>query len=387
MEETMNKIDLKNLDKSNWKTYRFEEIAKKISKTVKPEEAEVDVYVGLEHIDGEDIHIRRKGSPSDVKGGKLRCHPGDVIFGKRRAYQRKAAIVDFEGICSAHAFVFRANPEVIDPDLFPFFLHSDQFMHRMVDISVGGLSPTINWGDLKGQEFLLPPKGEQTKIAELLWAMDEVIERDNRLKSSLETFSLVQQNEIFRVDSNSKLKEVIVKTLSGGTPNTKNDEYYNNGEIPWITTKILDGDSISNGEKLITNKAVLESAAKILVKGNIVAGTRVGVGKFAVNDVDISFSQDVTGLEINKEVIDEEFLVHQLNSSVVQARIKPFLRGTTIKGITKDDLLDLKIFKPSFNEQKRIKNRIQTIKNSIQTLELKITVSKALHRNLINQFF
>lgn len=58
-------------------------------------------------------------------------------------------MVDFEGICSAHAFVLRANPEVIDPKLFPFFLHSDQFMHRMVDISVGGLSPTINWGDLK----------------------------------------------------------------------------------------------------------------------------------------------------------------------------------------------------------------------------------------------
>ena len=98
------KIDLNNLDKSEWKTYRFDEIAKKISKTVEPEDANVDTYVGLEHIDGEDIHIRRKGKPADVKGGKLRCYPGDVIFGKRRAYQRKAALVDFEGICSAQRF-------------------------------------------------------------------------------------------------------------------------------------------------------------------------------------------------------------------------------------------------------------------------------------------
>ncbi|WP_147677419.1 hypothetical protein [Algibacter pacificus] len=114
------KIDLNNLDKSTWKTFKFEDIAQKISKTVKPDEAEVDIYVGLEHIDANDIHIRRKGVPSDVKGGKLRCYPGDVIFGKRRAYQRKAAIVDFDGICSAHAFVFRANEEIIEPKPISF---------------------------------------------------------------------------------------------------------------------------------------------------------------------------------------------------------------------------------------------------------------------------
>ncbi len=106
---------LKKIDKNNLKTYRFEEIATKISKTVMPNLAEVDIYVGLEHIDSEDIHIKRYGTPSDVSGGKLRCYPGDVIFGKRRAYQRKAAIVEFNGICSAHAFVFRANKDVIDP--------------------------------------------------------------------------------------------------------------------------------------------------------------------------------------------------------------------------------------------------------------------------------
>ena len=85
MKTIFDKIDLNSLDKSNWCSFRFEEIAQKISKTIKPEEAEVDIYVGLEHLDAEDIHIRRKGVPSDVKGGKLRCYPGDIIFGKRRA--------------------------------------------------------------------------------------------------------------------------------------------------------------------------------------------------------------------------------------------------------------------------------------------------------------
>jgi len=160
----LEKIDLNNLNKSTWESFRFEEITNRVAEGVDPNTTTLEKYVGLEHIDADNIHIKRFGTPDDVSGGKLKCYPGDVIFGKRRAYQRKAAIVDFEGICSAHAFVFRANPEVIDPKLFPFFLHSDQFMHRAVDISVGGLSPTINWGDLKGQEFLLP-----SKLSKLGW--------------------------------------------------------------------------------------------------------------------------------------------------------------------------------------------------------------------------
>ncbi len=89
----MQSIDLKNLDKSDWKIYRFDEIAKNISERVDPNNTDLEIYVGLEHIDSESIHIKRTGTTDDVDGQKLRCYPGDVIFGRRRAYQRKAAIV------------------------------------------------------------------------------------------------------------------------------------------------------------------------------------------------------------------------------------------------------------------------------------------------------
>ena len=216
MEILTEKIDLNNLDKSNWETFKFDEIAQKISKTIDPNETTLETYVGLEHIDAEDLHIRRKGSPDDVKGGKLRCYPGDIIFGKRRAYQRKAAIVDFEGICSAHAFVLRANSEAIDPKLFPFFLHSDQFMHRMVDISVGGLSPTINWGDLKHQEFLLPPKDQQAQLAKLLWAMDVEIEKEKEVLKKLKVFYQVEiDKSVPRKTKESWILGDVIKTRKG----------------------------------------------------------------------------------------------------------------------------------------------------------------------------
>lgn len=97
-------------------------------------------------------------------------HKGDILFGKRRAYQRKVGIAPFDGIFSAHGMVLRPKENVIDKDYFPFFISSDQFMERAVRISVGGLSPTINWKDLKEQVFDIPNIEEQRNLAERLWS-------------------------------------------------------------------------------------------------------------------------------------------------------------------------------------------------------------------------
>lgn len=181
---------LQQIDKSDWPTYKFGDIAFNISERVEPQATDLKTYVGLEHLDSGDIHIRRKGTPADVKGTKLKVYKGDIIFGKRRAYQRKAAIADFDGICSAHAMVIRANPKNIDPDFFPFFLHSDAFMHRAVEISEGSLSPTIKWKILKKQEFKLPPPLLQQSIVELLLGIDTNYEKLLITSSRQETFKL-----------------------------------------------------------------------------------------------------------------------------------------------------------------------------------------------------
>lgn len=125
-----------------------------------PAEANVEHYVGLEHLDAESLSIRRWGSPSDVEATKLLFKKGDIIFGRRRVYQRKLAIAPFDGICSAHAMVLRAKPEIALPEFLPFFMQSDLFMERAKEISVGSLSPTINWKALAQEEFALPPLEE-----------------------------------------------------------------------------------------------------------------------------------------------------------------------------------------------------------------------------------
>src|SRR5215213_2127606 len=103
-------------DRFSWKVYRFDQIAQNITDRVdNPAESGVDRYVGLEHLDPESLQIQRWGAPTDVEATKLRFRSGDIIFGRRRAYQRKIAVADFDGICSAHALVLRARPDTIDP--------------------------------------------------------------------------------------------------------------------------------------------------------------------------------------------------------------------------------------------------------------------------------
>lgn len=162
--------------KPGWKVLRFGDLAQNIVERIDPANARTDVYVGLEHLDPTTLHLRQWGHPRDVSGEKLVFQKGDIIFGKRRAYQRKLAVAEFDGICSAHAMVLRPNPKVVLPEFLPFFLQSDVFMNRAIEISVGSLSPTINWGTLRIQEFALPPIEEQKRIAAVLWAVDSVFE-------------------------------------------------------------------------------------------------------------------------------------------------------------------------------------------------------------------
>jgi len=158
-----------------WRILPFAEIADNINERVDdPSSSGLDHYVGLEHLDPDTLKISRWGSPTDVEATKLRFYPGDVIYARRRAYQRKLGVAEWDGIASAHSLVLRAHPDVCLPGFLPYFLQSDQFHQRALDISVGSLSPTINWKALAAQEFVLPPVEQQERIVEVLAAIDAV---------------------------------------------------------------------------------------------------------------------------------------------------------------------------------------------------------------------
>lgn len=162
--------------KPGWKVWRFDQIATNVNVRIdNPSESGMEHYVGLEHLDPDSLKIRRWGTPDDVEATKLMFKKGDIIFGRRRAYQRKLGVAEFDGICSAHAMVLRAKPDVVLPEFLPFFMQSDLFMNRAVEISVGSLSPTINWKVMAVQRFALPSLAEQAKYCEVLIAQEALL--------------------------------------------------------------------------------------------------------------------------------------------------------------------------------------------------------------------
>lgn len=156
--------------------YRFEDIALNMTKKRKPTADDMMTYIGLEHLDSGSISVTRWGSKVPIKGEKLVMQKGDVLFGKRNAYLRRAAIAPHDGLFSAHGMILRPNEKVVSKKLFPFFICSDYFFDAAIRISVGSLSPTINWSELKKLEFTLPRMDEQEELAELFWAANNAKE-------------------------------------------------------------------------------------------------------------------------------------------------------------------------------------------------------------------
>jgi len=166
------------IDKNDWTPVRFGDVVAEPKESIKNiKNPNIEHVVGLEHIDSESVHLRRSAGIEESTTFTKYFSVGDVLFGRRRAYLKKAAQATFEGICSGDITVMRAKKELL-PELLPWIVQNEKFFDYAVKHSAGGLSPRVKFKDLANYEFLLPPKDQQTQLAELLWAMDEVIEKE-----------------------------------------------------------------------------------------------------------------------------------------------------------------------------------------------------------------
>jgi restriction endonuclease S subunit len=111
---------------------------------------------------------------------------GDILYGSRRTYLKKVALADFDGITANTTFVIKANEKLIEPILLVHLMLSYEFTEYSIKNSRGSVNPYINWKDIADFEFLLPPKSEQKRLAELLWAADEVMEKEKKEREKVE---------------------------------------------------------------------------------------------------------------------------------------------------------------------------------------------------------
>jgi type I restriction enzyme, S subunit len=355
------------LDFNNYKEYKFNEISFNITERVNPNNTDLNIYVGLEHLDPECIHINRKGKPSDVKGTKFRIYPGDMIFGKRRAYQRKAALADFDGICSAHAMVLRPNSEVILPELFPFFIHSDVFMNRAIDISEGSLSPTIKWKILANEKFKLLPLDEQKRIADLLWSVEKVITSWDISLSKAKILHISLLNSIFGIDF-QKTENVgrYIKIKTGKLDvNAGSDD----GKYPFF----------SCSQKVLKINYYDYDCECVLIAGNGDLNVKYYNGKFnAYQRTYIVESKD-----INK--VSNKYLYYFYNYLI--GRLKQKAIGGIIKYLRLDDLTNLQLPILSLEEQNKTVNKLDYSKIEIKKIMGQINRIKNIQKQIINKIF
>ena len=190
--------------------YKFDQIAYNITTKRTPTKDDMLTYIGLEHLESGCLNVGSYGSKVEIKGDKLVMTKGDVLLGKRNAYLRRAAIAPHDGLFSAHGMILRPKEKVIDKSFFPFFIASDIFFDEAVRISVGGLSPTINWKDLKEVEFTLPSLSEQKVLADKLWAAYRVKESYKKLLAATDDMLKAKFQEMFgEEEKNGRIADLV----------------------------------------------------------------------------------------------------------------------------------------------------------------------------------
>jgi len=388
-------------DRKGWKRLAFGAFAESVNERAEPSEAAEEIYVGLEHIDPQHLHIRRWGKGSDVIGTKLRFRKGDLIFGRRRAYQRKLAVAEFDGICSAHAMVVRAKPEVVLPEFLPFLMTSDRFMNRAVEISVGSLSPTINWKTLKLEEFALPPLDQQRRIAEILWAATIVLKVHTALAEAMRAMLwrradrlLWEMTPTFTTDY-SKTNENR-KTLTYGDITNRITYGFTNPMPttdggPWMLTAkdVLDGYIDYTTARHTSNEAYKKLlTAKSRPKIGDVLLTKDGtIGRVALVDrPDICISQSIALIEPKLDMATPQFIAWTLRSRRMQRQLADDAGGSAIKHIYITKVATTLVAVPSLDVQRHITFELDEMDRALARCEQQVVSTRQLLVALTEEF-
>ena len=358
--------DNENL-KPGWKVWRFDQMATNVNVRIdNPSESGMEHYVGLEHLDADSLKIRRWGTPGDVEATKLLFKKGDIIFGRRRAYQRKLGVAEFDGICSAHAMVLRSKPDVVLPDFLPFFMQSDLFMKRAVEISVGSLSPTINWRTMAIQEFVLPPIDEQVRLVDLLQALERTTESHRKIGGSADKLVRALLSDVLNrewpvVD----LGSVVHETQYGLSINAGSE-----GQYPMLRMmNIEDGLCVENDIKYV-DLSEKDFETYRLVDGDVLFNRTNSyelVGRTGVYELegDHVFASYLVRIKTVPEKLEPKFLTLYLNSDFGRRQVLAYAtKAVSQANVNASNLLRVRVPLPPLDVQKQLLEDIACAKSA-----------------------
>ena len=336
--------------------YKFSEIAYNINQKKMPEPGDEEMYIGLEHLDNGSLKVKRWGSDVPITGEKLVMKKGDILFGRRNTYLRRAAIAPHDGIFSAHGMIFRPNTAVMDEDYFPFFISSDYFMNAAIRISVGSLSPTVNWKTLKELEFDIPDLESQRKSAELLTAANRLKEAYEILLEETDQLVKSQFIEMFgdpiTNEKNWKiatLKEVCIGKLSYGSGAAAVDY---DGKTRYVRiTDITDTGELSDDVKspsVIDEKYLLHEGDILFARSGATVGKTLLYREKFGRSIYAGF---LIRLIPNKHIVLPDYVFGFTKSAYYEEFVKKTQRAVGQPNINAQEYGDLKICVPPLELQ------------------------------------
>ena len=231
--------------------------------------------VGLEHLDPGEVELAHWDEGVETTFTKA-FSKGQVLFGRRRAYLRKAAVAPFDGICSGDITVI-APKDNLSPRLLPFIIQNDALFEHAVTNSAGSLSPRVKWQSLSQFEFELPSIAKQEDLADILWTAQETRSHYRQLLAACDDVVKSQFVEMFGDPIDNTFHKPIAsfsdlgKWQSGGTPARSNTAYFE-GDIDWYSAGELNGFHLRSSIERITIEALNQSAAKLYPAGSLLVG-------------------------------------------------------------------------------------------------------------------
>ncbi len=294
-----------------------------------------------------------------------------------------------------NSYVYNQRTERIEPNknkYDPLFLYemlnAPGIRSKIVRQCQGNTQIYVNWPVIANQKYKIPELKEQKIIGFFLKDLDHLITLHQRKLNQLKTLKKYFLQNMFPAKGEKvprirfkgftgdweqrKLGELAGKTYGGGTPRTSEKTFWN-GQVPWFQSSDLIEDKVLSAipKKKITEKGLQKSAAQLIPENSIAIITRVGVGKLAFIPFSYSTSQDF--LSLSALNIDGKFGCYSIYKLL--QREKNLTQGTSIKGITKKELLRKILWIPCQDEQIKIGRYIANIDNLI-----------TLHQRKLNQF-
>lgn len=360
---------------------RLGDVAKEHKEACKGNKAGYPI-VGLEHLNSGEISLTKWDEDKENTFIKI-FRKGNMLFGRRRAYLKKAAVAPFDGICSGDITVIEAIPEKLLPELLPFVIQNDQLFDYAVEKSAGSLSPRVKWEHLKNYEFELPGLEKQRELAEVLWAMNDTLEAYKELLVKTDELVKARFIELFEKRYPTIRLGDEFKTISGGTPASKKSEYYVGGTIPWLTSGEVNLGIIEKTENYITDAGMDSSSAKWVPKNSIViAMYGATAGKVGLLKLRTTTNQAVCSILPHKDY-NPYYLYYAIKHqeqwmiSKVAGAAQPNISQTIIK--------DMQVIKPPLYLQEEFAAFVRQINISKSELEKSITELEATYKKIISE--